>query len=39
VLANELQASISGLELDPAQVFQAVTRVHERVEGRTRRSR
>jgi amidophosphoribosyltransferase len=33
VLANELQASISGLELDPAQIFQAVTRVHERVEG------
>ena len=33
VLANELQASISGLELDPEQVFHAVTRVHERVEG------
>jgi glutamine phosphoribosylpyrophosphate amidotransferase len=33
VLANELQASIGGLELDPAQVFQAVSRVHERVEG------
>ncbi|MEV4686834.1 amidophosphoribosyltransferase [Microbacterium sp. LWH3-1.2] len=33
VLANELQSSISGLELDPAQVFHAVTRVHERVEG------
>ena len=33
VLANELQASISGLDLDPEQVFQAVTRVHERVEG------
>src|ERR671910_177653 len=33
VLANELQGSISGEELDPAQVFQAVTRVHERVEG------
>ena len=33
VLANELQASISGLELDPEQVFQAVSRVHERVEG------
>src|SRR6478752_5679032 len=32
-LANELQSSISGLELDPEQVFQAVTRVHERVEG------
>ena len=33
VLANELQASISGLDLDPEQVFQAVSRVHERVEG------
>lgn len=33
VLANELQASINGVDLDPAQVFQAVTRVHERVEG------
>ncbi|KJL45431.1 MULTISPECIES: amidophosphoribosyltransferase [Microbacterium] len=33
VLANELQSSISGLELDPAQVFHAVSRVHERVEG------
>lgn len=33
VLANELQASISGLDLDPAQIFQAVSRVHERVEG------
>jgi len=33
VLANELQASISGLDLDPEQIFQAVTRVHERVEG------
>ena len=33
VLANELQAEISGLELDPEQVFQAVARVHERVEG------
>ncbi len=33
VLANELQTSISGLELDPEQVFEAVTRVHERVEG------
>ncbi|MDQ2697645.1 MAG: amidophosphoribosyltransferase [Actinomycetota bacterium] len=33
VLANELQSSISGLELDPEQVFHAVTRVHERVEG------
>ena len=33
VLANELQASISGLELDPDEVFQAVSRVHDRVEG------
>ena len=33
VLANELQASISGLELDPDQVFEAVARVHDRVEG------
>lgn len=33
VLANELQATISGLDLDPDQVFQAVERVHERVEG------
>ncbi|WP_424449348.1 amidophosphoribosyltransferase [Microbacterium arborescens] len=33
VLANELQSTISGLALDPDQVFQAVERVHERVEG------
>ncbi|MDD7944044.1 amidophosphoribosyltransferase [Microbacterium sp. NE2HP2] len=33
VLANELQTTISGLDLDPDQVFQAVERVHERVEG------
>src|SRR6478609_1743745 len=33
VLANELQSSITGLRLDPAQVFDAVARVHERVEG------
>src|SRR5690606_14685696 len=33
VLANELQASISGLDLDAEQVFDAVTRVHDRVEG------
>jgi len=33
VLANELQAVISDLQLDPAQIFEAVTRVHERVEG------
>ncbi|WP_431779393.1 amidophosphoribosyltransferase [Microbacterium aurantiacum] len=33
VLANELQTVISGPDLDPEQVFQAVTRVHERAEG------
>ena len=33
VLANELQSAISGAELNPEQVFQAVERVHERVEG------
>ena len=34
VLANELQQEVlSGPELDPAQIFQAVARVHERVEG------
>ncbi|HAQ59659.1 MAG TPA: amidophosphoribosyltransferase [Microbacterium sp.] len=33
VLANELQATVSGLDLDPDQIFQAVSRVHERVEG------
>jgi amidophosphoribosyltransferase len=33
VLANELQSQLNGLELDPAQVFTAVSRVHERVEG------
>jgi amidophosphoribosyltransferase len=33
VLANELQSQLSGLELDPDQVFTAVRRVHERVEG------
>jgi len=33
VLANELQQSINGVDLDPGQIFQAVTRVHERVEG------
>ncbi len=33
VLANELQASITGLSLDKKQVFDAVSRVHERVEG------
>ncbi|MDQ1205400.1 amidophosphoribosyltransferase [Microbacterium sp. SORGH_AS_0862] len=33
VLAGELQAEIPGLELDAEQVFRAVARVHERVEG------
>ncbi|RLK52322.1 amidophosphoribosyltransferase [Microbacterium telephonicum] len=33
VLANELQQEISGLDLDPDQIFRAVSRVHERVEG------
>ena len=33
VLANELQHSITSVSLTPQQVFDAVTRVHERVEG------
>ncbi|AQX79307.1 amidophosphoribosyltransferase [Plantibacter sp. MCCC 1A11337] len=33
VLATELQGQISGLDLDPDQVFNAVENVHERVEG------
>ncbi|MGK9149076.1 amidophosphoribosyltransferase [Plantibacter flavus] len=33
VLATELQGQISGLDLDPDQVFNAVEQVHERVEG------
>jgi amidophosphoribosyltransferase len=33
VLAHELQEQVSGLDLDPDQVFAAVERVHERVEG------
>src|ERR1700709_1476664 len=33
VLANELQAQISGTDLDPDQVFNAISRVHERVQG------
>jgi amidophosphoribosyltransferase len=33
VLANELQSQVSGRDLDPDQVFAAVSRVHERVEG------
>jgi amidophosphoribosyltransferase len=33
VLANELQSQLSGLELDPEQVFTAVRALHQRVEG------
>ncbi|RFA10588.1 amidophosphoribosyltransferase [Subtercola boreus] len=33
ILAHELQEQVSGLDLDPEQVFNAVSRVHERVEG------
>jgi amidophosphoribosyltransferase len=33
VLANELQAQVSGADFNPEQVFAAVSRVHERVEG------
>ncbi|GAB3618736.1 amidophosphoribosyltransferase [Okibacterium endophyticum] len=33
VLATELQAQVSGRDLDPDQIFTAVTQVHERVEG------
>ena len=33
VLANELQLAIEGDELTPSQIFTAITRLHERVEG------
>ncbi|MET1042782.1 MAG: amidophosphoribosyltransferase, partial [Microbacteriaceae bacterium] len=33
VFAHELQQEVSGLDLDPDQIFNAVSRVHERVEG------
>ena len=33
VLAHELQQQVSGKDLDPGQIFAAVERVHERVEG------
>jgi len=33
VLANELQEQVSGAELDPDQVFKAIARLHERVQG------
>ncbi|MBI5162173.1 MAG: amidophosphoribosyltransferase [Micrococcales bacterium] len=33
VLAHELQAQVRGSELDPDQVFDAITTLHERVQG------
>ena len=33
VLAHELQAQVSGADLDPDQVFAAISRLHQRVEG------
>ena len=33
VAANELQEQITGTDLDPDQVFAAISRLHERVEG------
>ncbi|GAA3593399.1 amidophosphoribosyltransferase [Klugiella xanthotipulae] len=33
VLATELQSQVSGLDLNPEQVFTAVEHVHERIEG------
>jgi amidophosphoribosyltransferase len=33
VLAHELQQQVTGEDLDPDQIFSAVSRVHERVEG------
>jgi amidophosphoribosyltransferase len=33
VLANELQQQVTGAELDPDQIFTAISRLHERVEG------
>ncbi len=33
VLAHELQAQVTGADLDPDQVFAAIGRLHERVEG------
>jgi amidophosphoribosyltransferase len=33
VLAHELQQQVRGNDLDPDQVFDAITRLHERVEG------
>ncbi|MDX2026491.1 amidophosphoribosyltransferase, partial [Microcella sp.] len=33
VLAHELQAQVTGADFDPDQVFAAITRLHERVEG------
>ncbi|MGO1507430.1 MAG: amidophosphoribosyltransferase [Microbacteriaceae bacterium] len=33
VLAGELQATTSDVDLDPERIFEAVTRTHERIEG------
>lgn len=33
VLAGELQATVSGIDLEPDEIFEAVSRVHSRVEG------
>jgi amidophosphoribosyltransferase len=33
VLAGELQATTSDVDLDPARIFEAVSRTHERIEG------
>jgi amidophosphoribosyltransferase len=33
VLAHELQEQVNGSDLDPEQIFAAVTRVHDRVQG------
>jgi amidophosphoribosyltransferase len=33
VLAHELQAQVTGADLDPDQIFAAISRLHERVEG------
>jgi amidophosphoribosyltransferase len=33
VLAGELQATVSGIDLEPDEIFEAVSRVHARVEG------
>lgn len=33
VLANELQSQVNSLDLDPDQIFNAVSQTHERIEG------